>query len=428
MNKTKTNVELRNVIATLIFSAAFIAREAFNGGVVPWYAAYMVGVLVVFSRLKYDIYMEDLTTIKTIFTIFTVPYLGAILYTVLGSLFNEQFRFTMLRSVSTTCRYASIILIATIAFFALEDNCMDIVENSIIICYSYYFIRAVLAYGVKGILEYIIDPVYHQMIYSRRGIDFLERHDLGAAIGIVLLHIIFCKKEKLITIKTILLCLIFYLCYKRIEIFGFTIAFLFGIILKKHDRSKRIIVNTALSIILLWCVIYVVLIASGKLNAIASFFHINLVGRIGIFNSVRRFYYLSLFYPGCGFGFTGKYLSSIVGSDYAWKIGSKWMSSIHNNILQIYIELGAIGGFIWFFYSIIMIPNMIGKIFGEKARNTYCIFLIYTYISYSLDAVMDYYSFQFCFFLVLLTICFCDRKRHIVDDAELYQNKERGSA
>lgn len=172
--------------------------------------------------------------------------------------------------------------------------------------------------------------------------------------------------------------------FKRIGMIAIVVAMAFGwglcLISKFRKETAK---NLTVFLSLLLCVILVGYIAAIKLDVFALLEQIGIEtsGRVVIYHAVDRFYEFTPEFLGNGIGFLTYQLSS------GMNVG---VSSVHNDFLQYYIDLGFWGYLLW------LLSMTVARVcyFGRKGRidnAILCLCLsIYLLIVSSTDNTMNY--------------------------------------
>ena len=169
-----------------------------------------------------------------------------------------------------------------------------------------------------------------------------EIHELAFCIGAYLIYMIL-KPQKgipfLILFAIASFC--FLAAFKRIGIIAIVIALFFGLFLKfvakyKKDTAKSLVVffSVALVAILIGYIAIIKLDVFSMLEEIG----IDTSGRVVIYHAVDKFYEFSPEFLGNGIGFLTYQLSMNL------RVG---VSSVHNDFLQYFIDLGFWGYILW---------------------------------------------------------------------------------
>ena len=180
---------------------------------------------------------------------------------------------------------------------------------------------------------------------------------------------------------------------------------------KSSDEVKIATINIVLISVSVICMVYIWLIASGHLYSLSEQIGIDFSGRKNLFDAVKDLYRWSVAFQGNGFGFTGKYLSSIAGTSYAHKLASETYKMVHSDILKTYVDLGFTGSMLWFIWQTWKFPKVIAHKFGQDAKVTYCLVTVYTYIIYMTDNTSTYFIFQVVLYSVVMYGCYMSSNR-----------------
>ena len=120
------------------------------------------------------------------------------------------------------------------------------------------------------------------------------------------------------------------------------------------------------------------------------------MGRIEVYEWFSDQYYLSPLYLGKGFQYIHRYMMNGLGSrlvnDYHY---------LHNTILQLYIEGGFWGFFLWFIHGAVGIPMMLRKWFSENTAAFYLVVIVATFAIFTVDNALTYPVYQVCLYTVV---------------------------
>lgn len=169
-----------------------------------------------------------------------------------------------------------------------------------------------------------------------------EIHELAFCLGAYLIYMLLKpKKDIAFFILFGLTSFCFVTAFKRIGIIAIVIALAFGWFLKfvakfKKDTAGRLAV--IFSVILMLLLIGYIVIIKLDVFALLEKAGIETSGRVVIYNAVDKFYDFSPGFLGNGIGFLTYQLSTTM------KVG---VSSVHNDFLQYFIDLGFWGYILW---------------------------------------------------------------------------------
>ena len=111
---------------------------------------------------------------------------------------------------------------------------------------------------------------------------------------------------------------------------------------------------------------YVCVIKLGILKMICRLLGINTMGRVEVYAWFEDQYNLTPFYFGEGFQYIRRYMEFGRGN---WLVNA--FHNLHNSILQIYIETGFWGFFMWFGFLLVLIPKKVRSIYGSNGYNVF---------------------------------------------------------
>ncbi|MCM1135495.1 MAG: O-antigen ligase family protein [Clostridium sp.] len=402
--KIVTEIRLNKVITVLLLSVAFITK--FYAVKVPWYFGYMISCPLIPLFLVKHYYdrnyeLRRLTRDVAVFTL--LPNFVGLAYTFGLILTHNGGRVNpVLRAVSEVGQTAYILFLVAFIFIEFRETTIDILSEALVLSYLYSLLFAFKSVGVGGFVQYLSTVA----LYETGMNTWFEMHDIGLSVGMLLLCELFMRKKKN-SLLIILLFIVMYLCHKRIAFMAFAVVCVLLLLMKKKsEKIKQLMINTIFIAVFIGCFIYIMLITTGLLYILAEKIGIDFSNRRALFESVKDLYEWSVFFHGNGLGFTGKYLSSIAETTYAYRHGSGAMALVHNDILKTYIDLGFVGSMLWFFWQNWIFPQAIAKRFGQKARFIYCLVIVYAYIIYMTDNTSRYFIFQIVFYSIVMCGCY----------------------
>ena len=212
-----------------------------------------------------------------------------------------------------------------------------------------------------------------------------EIHELAFCLGAYLIYMLLKPKKDIVFFILLgLTMLCFLTAFKRIGIIAIVIALAFGWLLKFIAKFKK---DTAMRLTVIFSVILVVLligyIAIIKLDVFTLLEKagIDTSGRVTIYNAVDKFYEFSPEFLGNGIGFLTYQLSTNMN------VG---VSSVHNDFLQYFIDLGFWGYILWLVSMTLVRVCYFGKK-GKVENGIIALALsIYLVIVSSTDNTMNY--------------------------------------
>ena len=212
-----------------------------------------------------------------------------------------------------------------------------------------------------------------------------EIHELAFCLGAYLIYMILKPKKDIVFFILLGLTMFCFLtAFKRIGIIAIVIALALGWLLKFIAKFKK---DTAMRLTVIFSVILVVLligyIAIIKLDVFSLLEKagIDTSGRVTIYNAVDKFYEFSPEFLGNGIGFLTYQLSTNMN------VG---VSSVHNDFLQYFIDLGFWGYILWLVSMTLTRVCYFGKK-GKVENGIIALALsIYLVIVSSTDNTMNY--------------------------------------
>ena len=212
-----------------------------------------------------------------------------------------------------------------------------------------------------------------------------EIHELAFCLGAYLIYMLLKPKKDIVFFILLGLTMFCFLtAFKRIGIIAIVIALAFGWLLKFIAKFKK---DTAMRLTVIFSIILVVLligyIAIIKLDVFTLLEKagIDTSGRVTIYNAVDKFYEFSPEFLGNGIGFLTYQLSTNMN------VG---VSSVHNDFLQYFIDLGFWGYILWLVSMTLVRVCYFGKK-GKVENGIIALALsIYLVIVSSTDNTMNY--------------------------------------
>lgn len=169
-----------------------------------------------------------------------------------------------------------------------------------------------------------------------------EIHELAFCLGAYLIYMLLKPKKNIVFFILLgLTSFCFLTAFKRIGIIAIMIALVFGCFLKfvakfKKDTAMRLVVFFT-SVLVLLLIGYIGIIKLDVFSLLEKS-GIDTSGRVVIYNAVDKFYEFSPEFLGNGIGFLTYQLSTNM---------SVGVSSVHNDFLQYFIDLGFWGYILW---------------------------------------------------------------------------------
>ena len=240
----------------------------------------------------------------------------------------------------------------------------------------------------NGIGSFFSEFITLVMTFAAKTGDIIvqaEIHELAFCLGAYLIYMLLKPKKDIVFFILLGLTMFCFLtAFKRIGIIAIVIALAFGWLLKFIAKFKK---DTAMRLTVIFSVILVVLligyIAIIKLDVFTLLEKagIDTSGRVTIYNAVDKFYEFSPEFLGNGIGFLTYQLSTNMN------VG---VSSVHNDFLQYFIDLGFWGYILWLVSMTLVRVCYFGKK-GKVENGIIALALsIYLVIVSSTDNTMNY--------------------------------------
>ncbi len=385
----RVDIGLKRFISTLILAVSFMGK--INGKYVPWFFPYAIiaPIMIIYSIDYYNCATEEIKRLgKSILYISLVPYLVAMIYSVVLASVHMNIVDSNMRALSITLQEAFIVLFVIVTFNYFKDETLEIMINATILSYFLSFTNAIYNVGVDGFLRYVSNLTGRETYLNR----WFEIHGIGLSIGLLLLYEIAFSHRKSVS-KIITMTCILVLCWKRIALLGVVGVLILWIFTNgKSKLIRKMILQVVLSGIIVSCFLYVMLLSSGRLYYYAAKIGLDFSNRKFLYDFISRFYEWSFTFCGHGLGFTGKYLQSIAHTSRGLAIMN--MQAIHSDILKTYIDLGFWGSMLWFSWYIWVVPQKMYVLGGEISKYIYCLVAFYVYMTYATDNTSAYYIFR----------------------------------
>ncbi len=212
-----------------------------------------------------------------------------------------------------------------------------------------------------------------------------EIHELAFCLGAYLIYMLLAPKKKIMFFLLLALCAFCFLAaFKRIGIIAIFVALLIGWLLKlvaKWKKDTAIWLTRAISVILILFLVGYIAIIKLDVFSLLEKAGIDTSGRVVIYNAVDKFYKFSPEFLGNGIGFLTYQLSTNM------RVG---VSSVHNDFLQYFIDLGFWGYILWLVSMTLVRVCYFGKKGNAEGGIIVLALTIYLVIVSSTDNTMNY--------------------------------------
>lgn len=374
---------------------------------IVWVLLAAVGVLCVILYRNKALYSKGFLLINLAY----LPYILGAIYTVVLSIFVGN-KYGQVSQAITTSMFIVVDALAAAALIALFKNrAATVVFWGIVFSYSLSLIIALRDIGLAETIKYYTSGDF--LGYYRNGLYF-EKHDVGVAVVPFVLYYFYTflcghkDAERYRIPKIIVLLIIMFLCGKRVAMLALAIGILIALIFASRMGGKSKIALTLLLSAFVFCFVYIVLIKTGAFSRIVNILGINSMARTDVYDWFRDWYSLSPFYAGYGFQYVHKFMEAGMANSLVNSFGY-----LHNSILQIYLELGFVGFFIWYGYVIVIHPMLVKKFCDEKVFLFWTVVILPYILMLMVDNVMTYPLFMLSMYTVLAQFMFNDENQRM---------------
>ena len=346
---------------------------------------------------------------RDLFLISNISYLPfvvmAVLTPFLCSLSYSQVD-SPLQALTTTLYLIADMLSAYCLVALFKKRAAIILFCAIALSYALSIIFAICELSLQEIFDYFFNGI----ALSR---DYFEKHDVGVAV-VPLIFFFACTLKgqsktmrKQYCVYIVVLIAIMLMCGKRSAYMGFAVglAMIAGYYLCKTRFNKEKLSVLIAFVFLAGLFMYVCLISTGDLGSIVNALGINSMGRVEVYDWFSDQYDISPFYLGKGFQYIHVYMESGLGS---WLVNA--FDYLHNSILQIYIEAGFWGFWLWIAFYLIIYPYVIKRLFGSNAFIFTMTIMVSMLTIFLTDNVLTYPLFQLVTNAVILQYALCSKE------------------
>lgn len=261
----------------------------------------------------------------------------------------------------------------------------------------WYNLTAVLAANILMIgtiiLEYGMGSYFSELIalitsFAAETGDIIvqaEVHELAFCLGAYLIYMLLKPKKNIVFYILLALTLFCFLsAFKRIGIIAIVIALSLGWVLKwisKFSEKTAFRLTTIFSILLVVMLVGYIGLIKMDIFTLLEEIGIETSGRVQIYNAVDKFYEFSPEFLGNGIGFLTYQLSGEM------HVG---VSSVHNDFLQYFIDLGFWGYILWLCSMTVMRIRYFGRNRKTESAIIAFVLIVYLLIVSSTDNTMNY--------------------------------------
>lgn len=222
-----------------------------------------------------------------------------------------------------------------------------------------FFMMALVQMREVGIREFFYQ--FYVMLKSGTmetlpAMGVLSNTGFSYSYGMFFLYFV-CRWEKkesprfLVRISVCVLCLI--LGSKRSALLALAVSFCVAFVFQRLPNFlRKPYFHLLTAFLFFFAVLIIPFIRYGLFAQTAEFFHVNLNSRDIIYQFYADYYEISPFYFGRGLGWVKNFLSELRDS-----LGYTWMTSVHDEYLRSYIELGFWGYLFWILSNFLWLPK-----------------------------------------------------------------------
>lgn len=371
-------------LTAIIFLIVLISGNYRWGYIFQYVASVLFLVL-----LKFRI---DRGIAKRAFVYYLIPHFVIYVHAIISALVYKE-TFYLSRALSNLLFGTNLVIMGYCIYKRHGLRSIKIIEVDIIVFFALRCIEALVNVEPIEFFAHIFVPGSTTLSH------WLELSDVGLSLGFLTLYYLFWHGTSKIDYRHfILLCLIFYFCFKRIALGAFAISMAYIIVFNKLlDKKNRLMKIWELSGIFICLGIVYLMMDSSFTNWMWAH-GINVMGRDNLYRFFRPYYN---FYPsffGRGSGFTAKLLLSGV---QVVEGTINTAAAIHSDILRVYIEYGFIGSILWYGYYLLYLPSRFKKkdfMHGEVVFAC----TLYAFVIYITDNSTYYTLFQILYMIIPL--------------------------
>lgn len=282
------------------------------------------------------------------------------------------------------------IIYAVFMCYLLEDRAIDYLFFSMCATNTAIILLEMPKYGIKESISSVVTCII--TFGNAEGfVRALEIHDITFLFGqFFIYYMLFAPKsstpEKRMRRWGVILSIFFILVgLKRIAVPAVLLVCVYVKLLRISRKPRKFILATGIGLVLFFY-FYLYLTRSGVLVAFLESLGIDMMGRDVLWSLPNAYYEFSPFWKGLGFeGVTDLvntwYQEGLINHAYP----------LHNDILKIFIELGALGFTLWAVIHYILYPAYWMKRHNTETGMLYMAVLAYMTVTYLTDNTAFYF-------------------------------------
>lgn len=389
----KQEWQKRMLLVLIVLSMGLFSEELlfsdtiFQKGL--WVLLALVGIAALVRQYEKGALADQLVMLST-----PMPLVLIMLYTVIRYAIAGDPLGVAGQAFSTTMFVVVDVLVVVALMSMYKKRSVDVLFAAIAVSYSATMIRALSSIGLTGIMEHIAN--------SDVNYRYFERHDIGIAVVPLILYyvggwlLLGDKHPVRGLVKSAVLVVIMLMCGKRSAFLGLAAGLAMMALFMVCRKHLAVTCKWIMAGCVVLPFLYVCFIRIGGLSFFARIFNINSMGRVEVYEWFSDQYTISPLYLGKGFQYIHRYM--LAGR------GSKLVNDfeyLHNSVLQLYIEGGFWGFFLWFAHAAVGVPTMLRNWFSRKVSVFYLVILVATITIFLVDNALTYPVYQVSLYAVL---------------------------
>ena len=402
----------RNLKYLYIITMSLAMLTKIGGKSLSWYTHYFHCVIWIgLGLLYYKENKEVKYCCNTLSKVYLMQYIIFWIFGGIGYLSNvATFQLNAVtRSISNTLLYILIFWSVYETARIFKDKLFIYTFYAVVVNYLIVIVSTLFKFGIKNFIIYGLRPYLDldwTIANAGTASTALETNDVSFATGFFLIYFLIWKNiNKKKQRRNITVCLIIiYLGFKRIEIAAIGLVFLLSIFWRKEGKKStkywaKIITISVYVIVIL----YMLVIQTGTIGILAEKYKIDFMGRLTVFNYMRRFFSVSPFYVGRGF-------STAIRLNEAAQNTVKGLIHGHSDILLNYIDFGFWGMLVWVAWCFYVATKHILKRHNTHAAKLWLMFTIYVFITYFTDNTSIYFATQSCYMVIMFHLFYTKKE------------------
>lgn len=398
-----------NVTIILVTSLSFMYKLMGNNLSFIWKPSFQILTILIcyISGLRKSFSKSDE---KILLMLFSIPLVVASLYSVILLIINGSDKSYYSRLFSDFIQFYLPYIQVTFIFLRFKNQGFKIIVYAATIVNILNVIWGISIAGINESFSYFLNPGAYSYDASA---GLFVQHDMSFALAFIIIYYIVSEiKRRKIDYGMILVSLFtIWLGGKRTEGVAIVLVVVLFLILKYFSKKVLFaIINILFLVFVSFSYIYLSLIHSGGVDQLLTTYHIDSSSRSILWDTIFSFTPFSFGYHGIGFALGEKALFPYL-APYA-SMGLVNEITLHNDILELYVDFGFLGIFFWFLAWMYIIPVKIMNHFSRKTLLVFLISFVYTVIIYFTDNVMTYPIFQGMFMALIVQISYEEKEKN----------------